>query len=98
MHQLFSLTCRCNLLLRIQRPSNWTASEHNHIIWCLYIPDENEDETIELEKTSLLVTTHHERVNKLYLFYLKHSFPIRNEKADFILKILYFFRIHRTLI
>lgn len=77
MLQLFSLACRCNLLLRIHRPSNWTASEHNHVIWCLYIPDENEDETIELEKTSLLVTTHDDRVSKICLFYLKQSFPMK---------------------
>lgn len=69
------------MLLRIHRPSNWTASEHNHVIWCLYIPDENEDETIELEKTSLLVTTHDERVNKICLFYLKQSFRIKSEET-----------------
>lgn len=58
----FNLTARCELLLHILRPDSWVPSEHNHIIWCLYIPDENEDESTELEKTSLLVVTHEEKV------------------------------------
>lgn len=52
----------CNVLIHIRRPASWVPSDHNHIIWCLYIPDENEDDTVELEKTSLLVTTHDEKV------------------------------------
>ncbi|GFS92307.1 enhancer of mRNA-decapping protein 4 [Nephila pilipes] len=54
----------CNLLIRILRPSEWTPSEYNRIIWCLYIPDDNEsteDESPDVDATTLLVVTHEER-------------------------------------
>lgn len=86
------------MLLRIHRPSNWTASEHNHVIWCLYIPDENEDETIELEKTSLLVTTHDERVNKMFALF---KTVISNKKVKrqrfHIQNTIYFYLYHTFL-
>lgn len=67
-NSIFLNTNRCTLLIRILRPTSWIPSDHNHIIWCLYIPDENEEETIEEEKTSLLVVTHNERVKNVLLF------------------------------
>ncbi|GFQ69841.1 enhancer of mRNA-decapping protein 4 [Trichonephila clavata] len=54
----------CNLLIRILRPNEWTPSEHNRIIWCLYIPEDNEsteDESSGEDLTTLLVVTHEER-------------------------------------
>ncbi|XP_055929956.1 enhancer of mRNA-decapping protein 4-like [Argiope bruennichi] len=54
----------CNLLIRILRPTEWTPSEHNRIIWCLYIPDDNEsteDDSANEDLTTLLVVTHDER-------------------------------------
>ncbi|CAL1278496.1 unnamed protein product [Larinioides sclopetarius] len=54
----------CNLLIRILRPHEWAPSEHNRIIWCLYIPDDNEsteDDSANEDQTTLLVVTHDER-------------------------------------
>ncbi|GIY27632.1 enhancer of mRNA-decapping protein 4 [Caerostris darwini] len=52
----------CDLLIRILRPNEWTPSEHNRIIWCLFIPDDNESADDENEDFStLLVVTHEER-------------------------------------
>ncbi|XP_054714115.1 enhancer of mRNA-decapping protein 4-like isoform X2 [Uloborus diversus] len=53
----------CNLLIRITRPSDWIFSDHNRIIWCMFIPDDNDnDEDANVEDLStLLVVTHNEK-------------------------------------
>ncbi|KAG8183618.1 hypothetical protein JTE90_025169 [Oedothorax gibbosus] len=51
---------KCNLILHIPRSDDWVASDHNRIIWCLYIPEDN-DSSEEDFASSLLVVTHNER-------------------------------------
>ncbi|XP_035228571.1 enhancer of mRNA-decapping protein 4-like [Stegodyphus dumicola] len=54
----------CNLLIRILRSPDWTPSEYNRVIWCLYIPDENdnaEEDAGSDDVSTLLVVTHNER-------------------------------------
>lgn len=75
-------TFRCKLIIRILRPNDWLPSDFNRLIWCLYIPDDNEDDATVEDVSSLLVVTHNERVKNIcyslfvftsFLMYIVHA-------------------------
>lgn len=64
MLHFLTLVIREEILVNIKRPDNTPLNTFRRIIWCPFIPDDNEENGEEGSQTLALL--HEDRVSKLY--------------------------------